>query len=276
MTVAVVTDSASALPAPVAAVHGITVVPIWLEFDGRAVRDGEAALDDVVTATHVTTSGPSPGDFAAVLSTALDDADAAIVLTVAAGLSSTHGAAVLAAAPFGGRVRVVDTGNAAGGEALVVLAAAAAGSDGAALGDVAARAASVAARVRMVGALTNAAHLARSGRVPGLAARTADRLGVRPMFELHGGKVRGLRPARGDSDLARIERLCLDDRPRSGARLHAVVMHAGALDRADTLCLRLHALAPDADTLITPFGAAMIAHTGPGVLGLAWWWDERF
>ena len=29
--------------------------------------------------------------------------------------------------------------------------------------------------------------------------------------------------------------------------------------------------------LVTPFGPAMVAHTGPGVLGLAWWWDdERF
>jgi len=171
---------------------------------------------------------------------------------------------------------VLDTGSAAGGEALVVLAAALAGRDGAALDDVAGHAAAVSGRVRMVGALANSAHLARGGRVPGLAARAADRLGVRPMFELHGGKVRGVRPARGDGDLARIEHLCLDDRPAPGAHLHAVVMHAGARERADALGLRLRAVAPDADLLVTPFGAAIVAHAGPGVLGLAWWWDERF
>ena len=276
MTVAVVTDSASALPALVAAAHGVTVVPIWLDLDGRSVRDSEAAAAEVLAAARVTTSGPSPGEFAAGLSTALEQADAALVVTVAAGLSSTHGAAVLGAASFGDRVRVLDTGSAAGGEALVVLAAALAGRDGAALDDVAGHAAAVSGRVRMVGALANSAHLARGGRVPGLAARAADRLGVRPMFELHGGKVRGVRPARGDGDLARIEHLCLDDRPAPGAHLHAVVMHAGARERADALGLRLRAVAPDADLLVTPFSAAIVAHAGPGVLGLAWWWDERF
>src|SRR5262249_15360480 len=110
MTVAVVTDSASALPAPVAAAHGVTVVPIWLDLDGRSVRDSEAAAAEVLAAARVTTSGPSPGDFAAGLSTALERADAALVVTVAAGLSSTHGAAVLGAASFGERVRVLDTG----------------------------------------------------------------------------------------------------------------------------------------------------------------------
>ena len=276
MTIAVVTDSASALPAPVAAAHGVTVVPIWLDLDGRSVRDGEAATAEVLAAARVTTSGPSPGEFAAGLAMALEQADAALVLTVAAGLSSTHGAAVLGAASFGDRVRVLDTGSAAGGEALVVLAAAVAGREGAALDDVAGYATAVAGRVRMVGALANAAHLARGGRVPGVAARAADRLGVRPMFDLHGGKVRGLRPARGDGDLARIERLCLDDRPGPGARLHAIVMHADARERADALCRRLRTVAPGTDPLVTPFGAAMVAHAGPGVLGLAWRWDERF
>jgi DegV family protein with EDD domain len=248
-------------------------VPIWLDLDGRSVRDGEAATAEVLAAARVMTSGPSPGEFAAGLLTALEQADAALVLTVAAGLSSTHGAAVLGATSFGDRVRVLDTGSAAGGEALVVLAAAAAGRDGATLDDVAGRAAAVAGRVRMVGALANSAHLARGGRVPGLAARAGDRLGVRPLFELHAGKVRGLRPARGDGDLTRIERLCLDDRPGAGARLHAVIMHADARERADALDRRLRAVAPDADSLVTLFGPAMVAHTGPGVLGLAWWWD---
>ena len=96
------------------------------------------------------------------------------------------------------------------------------------------------------------------------------------MFELHGGKVRGLRPARGDGDLARVERLCLADRPSAGARLHAVVMHADAIPRADALCQRLHALTADLDATVSPFGAAMVAHAGPGVLGLAWWWDGGF
>src|SRR5262249_32713158 len=108
-------------------------------------------------------------------------------------------------------------------------------------------------------------------------ASAADRLGVRPMFELRAGRVRGLRPARADGDLGRLVRLCLDDRSNGAAALHAVVMHAGATDRANRLADRLAASIPAAVApalTVSQFGPALVAHTGPGVLGLAWWWGE--
>jgi DegV family protein with EDD domain len=279
MTVAVVTDSASALPAYLAAAHGVTVVPIWLELDGRARRDGDVAIEEVLAAPRVTTSGPSPGEFALAVDAALRRASAVVVLTVTASLSSTHTAAVVGTADFGDRVQVVDTGSAAGGQTLVVLATARAAAGGANLVEVVGRADAVARRVRMVGALAGSAHLARSGRVPGLAARAADRFGVRPMFELRDGRVRGLRPARSGGDLGRLVRLGLADRPDGAFQLHAVVMHAGGADRAIQLRDRLRATAPTTpapDITISPFGPAMVAHTGPGLLGLAWWWDDGF
>jgi fatty acid-binding protein DegV len=140
------------------------------------------------------------------------------------------------------------------------------------LAAVTGRAEAVAARVRVVGALAGSEHLARSGRVPGVAARAADRLGVRPMFELAGGRVRPLRPTVHDGDLDRMARLCASDRPSLGSSLHAVVMHAGAPERAARLQERLREL-HGADVVVGPFGPAMVAHTGPGLLGVAWWWD---
>ena len=92
------------------------------------------------------------------------------MLTVTAGLSSTHAAALLGADGFGDRVRVVDTGARRAGRRSWCSAAASAAADGAGAGEVARRAGEVAGRVRMVGALAGSAHLARSGRVPGLAA----------------------------------------------------------------------------------------------------------
>jgi DegV family protein with EDD domain len=228
MTVAVVTDSAAALPPAVASAFDVTVVPLWIEVDGHPVRDGTIDPDAVLTAARVTTSGPTPGEFAAAIRGALDRADAAVVLTVTAAVSGTHDAARLGATGFGPSVQVLDTRSAAGGEALVVLAAAAAAGHGASLDAVMGRAEAVAARVRVVGALASFERLARSGRVPGVAARAADRFGVRPMFELRNGKVRPLRPSGRDGDLDRMTRQCLADRPTRASTLHAVVMHAGA------------------------------------------------
>jgi fatty acid-binding protein DegV len=134
------------------------------------------------------------------------------------------------------------------------------------------RAEAVAARVRVVGALASFERLARSGRVPGVAARAADRFGVRPMFELRNGKVRPLRPSGRDGDLDRMTRQCLADRPTRASTLHAVVMHAGVPGRAARLEARLREL-DGGDVVVGPFGPAMVTHTGPGLLGLAWWWD---
>jgi hypothetical protein len=29
-----------------------------------------------------------------------------------------------------------------------------------------------------------------------------------------------------------------------------------------------------ATALVAEFGAGMVAHTGPGLIGLSWWWEE--
>ena len=44
MGVAIVTDGAASLPAALASEFGITVVPMWLELEGREVRESEHRL----------------------------------------------------------------------------------------------------------------------------------------------------------------------------------------------------------------------------------------
>ncbi|HEX6569693.1 MAG TPA: DegV family protein, partial [Acidimicrobiales bacterium] len=141
--VTVVTDSAAALPADLVERHGIKVVPLWLTIGDERHRDGDIALDEVVRrfAEPITTSAPSPGEFAAVIAPACAEGPV-LVLTVAARMSSTHDSATLAAKlvaedGLGGRlgdehaVAVIDTATAAGAQALVVLAAAEAAAAGA-------------------------------------------------------------------------------------------------------------------------------------------------
>jgi fatty acid-binding protein DegV len=30
---------------------------------------------------------------------------------------------------------------------------------------------------------------------------------------------------------------------------------------------------PDADVFVASFGSVMLVHVGPGLVGLAWWWE---
>jgi len=275
MSVAIVTDSAAALPEALAAQWGITVVPMWLTIDGHAELEGTRPLAALTEQPGVLTSAPAPGEFEAAVKDAQRGADSVLVLTLAEAMSASNEAARVGTASFDDNVAVVDTGSAAGGQALVVLAAAEAASrPGATLADVVRRATWVAQRVRLVATLSSMDHLVRSGRVPGIAGWAGKRLGIHPLFEFRGGDVHRLRPAL--SDEAAAERIVAHVRRHApaGARLHVVALHALAPAGATDLLARLTSHVDPVESFVGEFGPVMVVHTGPGLSGLAWWWDD--
>src|SRR5437899_9016830 len=84
MTVAIVTDSAASSPPELAAEHGVSVVPMGLSVGGEAYHDGDLGLDELLARLKegVSTSGPSPGDFAKAIESLLPEADAVLLLTI--------------------------------------------------------------------------------------------------------------------------------------------------------------------------------------------------
>lgn len=274
MPVAIVTDSAAALPADLSEEYSIGVVPMRLTVGGQEIRDGDRPLDELLREEEVTTSGPTPGEFRVAIEERLD-ADGVLVLTIAATMSSTHEAALLAARTTKGSVRVLDTTTAAGAEALVVLAAARAARAGASLDEVESVAHAVIDRVRLVATVPSLDRLVRSGRVPNIAGWAGRRLNINPLFEFGRGQVRRLRPALGhDAALDRIVGVWRRSRI-AGSRLHVVALHALAQDKARDLLDRVTAEVEPATAFVAEFGPVMVVHTGAGLVGLAWWWEDE-
>ncbi len=274
MTVAVITDSAAALPPALVAQHHVTVVPMWLGIGGEAELEGTRPLEELVVAERVTTSAPTPGEFEQAIKDCLRGSDGVLVLTIAGSMSATFQAALVAADAVGGPVRVLDTATAGGAEALVVLAAAQAATTGGAIDDVERAARHVIERVRLVATLPSLDHLVRSGRVPGLAGWAGNRLGINPLFEFRAGNVRRFRPALSrDAALDRLVALVRRSRV-SGARLHVAALHALADEVAVELLARVTEHEDLATAFIGEFGPVMVVHTGPGLAGLAWWWED--
>jgi DegV family protein with EDD domain len=273
LSVAIVTDSAAALPADLVRAHGIAVVPMWLMVRGVPEPEGQRPLDELVREGDVTTSAPTPGEFETTIKEADAHGGGVLVLTIASSMSATHQAASVAAQAVGGPVRVVDTATAGGAEALVVLAAAEAARAGASLDDVEARARSVIDCVRLVATIPTLDHLVRSGRVPGVAGWAGRRLGINPLFEFRSGKVRRLRPALSrEAALDRIVALVHRSRP-ARSRLHVAALHALAVETAHELLARVSELERPTTAFVGEFGPVMVVHTGPGLGGVAWWWE---
>lgn len=275
MSVAIVTDSAAALPGALAAELGIGLVAMRLTIGEDCYTEGEVSLEEVVRRFEegVHTAGPAPGEVLKVIRSAGSAGDGVVVLTVSERMSSTYKSACLAAEALSGVV-VLDTQSAAGGQALVVEAAARAAFEGAGVDDVVAVARSVRDRVRLVAAVETLDYLVKGGRLPELAGRAGRHLGVRPLFELRADGIKALRPALGrekalEALLSRWRR----SRPPGNAGLHVAVSHA--LDPAAAEYL-VGAIGVEADPLVCmveSFSPVMVAHTGPGVIGLAWHWD---
>jgi DegV family protein with EDD domain len=277
MSVAIVTDTASALPAPVALENGISLVPMGLSIGGLPVAESALSQDELIARFDegVTTSGATPGDFVKAIEKA-QNGDGVVVVTLASALSSTHRAALLAAEEATGPVTVVDSETAAGAQGLVALAAARAARAGGELDEVEAAARAALSRVRLVGALSTLDYLVRGGHIPAAAGWAGRMLNVQPLIELRHGKVRPLRPAFSrDSAIERLVSLWRSSRPDEPAELHLVAMHSLDGVDAERLVNEVSAEVAPATCFLSGFGTSLVAHTGPGLLGLAWCWEER-
>lgn len=273
--VGIVTDSAASLGGPLASEHHIVVVPMQLTVAGRAYQEDEVSLEQVVASLPegVQTAGPAPGAFLAALERA-DEGSGVLIVTVAERLSSTIKAARIAADLAPGRVRVLDACTAAGAQGLVVLAAARAARAGLGLEDVARAAEQVASKVRLVAAVDSLDQLVRGGRLPEVAARAGRYLDLRALFELRSGRPRPLKPSRGDEAATEaIVGYVRRSRPPDG-QLHVGALHALDEPAAEGLIRRVRAEVEPVESFLGTFGPVMVAHTGAGVRGLAWWWES--
>jgi DegV family protein with EDD domain len=155
---------------------------------------------------------------------------------------------------------------------LVVLAAASCAAAGGSPEEVRQAADRVIERVRLVATLPRLDFLVRSGRVPGIAGWAGGKLKVNPLFQFRGGGVHTLRPAFSrDAALERILSSWRSSRPAECA-LHVAALHALADDDAKRLLDAVQREVRPETAFVGEFSPVMVAHTGPGLVGLAWWW----
>jgi DegV family protein with EDD domain len=273
--VAVVTDSTAYLPAGLAAMHGIRVVPLEVRLGDRVGREGvdiDAAAVSAALAEHraVQTSRPAPAEFATIYRAALAGGASAVVsVHLSRELSGTWDAARLAAQEVGpDRVRVVDSRATAMGLGYAVLAAADAADAGAAAADVEGAAADVAARCRVFFCVDTLDRLRRGGRIGAAAALVGSALAVKPLLHVAQGRIVPLEKVRTTARAA--QRLVeLAARAAGDGPADLAVHHLGAAHRAEELAERLHERLPRAARLlVSEVGAVIGAHAGTGLLGI--------
>jgi DegV family protein with EDD domain len=282
--VAIVTESTCCLPPALARQYGIDILPIPYTLGEAEYRDGvdmtRAQFYDLLRATRarLRTSPPSAGDYLEVWRGAAERGEDTLTISVDGSIStmsrSTRLALRLAADELPeARIRVVDSHSAGMGQGFVALAAARLAATGAPLEAVAAEAERIASHTQLVVALDTLDYLARSSRIPQVAAIIGGMLSIRPVFTMSADGVRVLgRPRTRARSIAQIIDYLGTSIP-PGVRLHAAVQHASAEREAAALEQTLRERYDCAELYTTEFTPVMGGYCGPGLLGVAFYHD---
>ncbi len=280
--VAIVTDTTACIPKEQVEKYGIEIVSIELIFGDRVYRDGiDISPTEFYTLLRQaeklpTTSGSLPGPYLEAYREASQRATSILCITESSRFSgmfnSARVATELAKVPLPNVViEVLECTTAAAGMGLVALAAARAAASEKSLAEVTETANEVMRRVSLFATLDTLHYLVKGGRVPKAAGLVNLLLRIKPVFTVNGGDAHTVALPRSIPSAMKHMLKLMGKKVVRGQPLHVAVMHADALDGAIALRNRISSQFDCAELFITEFTPVMGVHTGPGVIGVAFY-----
>ena len=275
--VSIATDSTHYLPGPLAKEQGLHQVSLYVGWKGEPVRELEMdgfgdfykrlRSDDELP----TTSQPSIGDFLSVWEPLIEQGNDVVSIHLAGGISGTCEAArqahtLLSERGLGERVEVIDGETACGGQALLVLAAAAAARAGADKAGVVERVLEARRSLKIWFCLDTLEFLRRGGRVGKAQAWLGGTLRIKPILSL-------------EYEIIPVERVRTAGRAfermvRYAQELHEagsdgwVVQHIQAPDQCQRLIERCREIFDSEPVFTSEVGPVIGTYTGPGLIGV--------
>jgi DegV family protein with EDD domain len=274
--VAIVTDTAADIPEEELERLDIHVVPARVHFGEHSYLDKVGLTPEefyrmlATSPVHPKTSQPPAGDFRRMFEFLSSHYAHVISLNVTGRASGTRQAAESAAARVDARERVtvIDSLNAAGGEALLVMYAAECADAGLGPDEVIARVLALRPRTRAFGYLRTLDYGVRGGRVPRWARTVARLLHIAPyLATTPDGRIAIGGFLRGRRELTRKFAEMVARRLDPGQRYRMIVSHADAPLDGQRLLEALTSRHPNIERAwLVPLGTAIGVHGGPGML----------
>jgi DegV family protein with EDD domain len=276
--VAVVTDTTQYIPREIMERHGIRLVSLYVNWDGRTDRESDLGdydgfYDHMRTAaTLPSTSQPSVGDFLAAYEPLLEAGDDVLSIHLSGGISGTVGAAQQARdaliergiAPE--RIQVLDSETGCAGHGLMAIAATNAVRNGADLDGAADAARALRVGMKIVFAVDTLEYLRRGGRIGAAQAWVGSALKIKPILTIE----REIQPIERVRTASRaMQRLVdhLTDCRAAGADVFCI-QHIQAHDVAERLAERGREIYGREPEFVSEIGPVIGAHVGPGLFGV--------
>ncbi|AND68879.1 hypothetical protein ATSB10_14250 [Dyella thiooxydans] len=272
--VAIVTDSSADLPEGLAEALHLHVVPLRLNFGEQDYLDkvGMTPAQFYARLRHSDvlprTSQPAPGDFRRQFDFLLAHHPAVVYIGVARAVSGTIQSAETAAQRGdAARTTIVDSANAAGGQALLAIAAAEAAREGADVETIVTRLDALRPRTLTWAMTRDLTMPVRGGRLPAWSKTVVELLGLVPIARVKpSGKLGVVGGLFGRQRL--VERFAgyIARRLPADARWRVIVGHCDAAVEGAALLDALRERLPCRESWLVETGPAIGAHAGPGTL----------
>jgi DegV family protein with EDD domain len=277
----IVSDTSTGLTRETAAQYGIELVPQRVMFGTETLRDGvditnEGFLQRLKTSKVFPTTSQAPvGDYLAAFTPHVDAGDDVLCITLSSALSGTYNSAVTAKQELGSdRVTVIDSKNAAIGQALIVLEATRMANDCRTLPEILARLDRMVAGTKLDLVLDTMEYLVKGGRVGTAQAFIGTLLQMKPILGVRDGRVVPLERVRTKSRAVARLRERVDEAVRGKRQVRLMVGHASLFTEALAMAWEFRTAYTLSECLVIDIPPSIAAHAGPGAIGVAYYAED--
>lgn len=270
----IVDSTADLLPSLKERVH---VVPLTVHFGRDEYVDGvtidhKAFYEKLIeTDEHPSTSQASPAAFEAEFEKARDAGEAAVVITLASGLSGTCQSAMIAAGDDD-NIHIVDSGTVAIGGGILVEYALKLLDEGLEAKEIAEKLEEVKRKIVVVALVDTLEYLKKGGRVSKAVAFTGGMLNIKPVLSFENGEIKMLGKARGSK---KGNNLLVQEIEKAGGVDFSMPVLLGYTGLSDVMLLKYiedskHLWEGNLDEVrYTTIGSVIGTHAGPGAVAVA-------
>jgi len=284
--VAVVTDSIAQVPQELAHQLGIHIVPFCVAVEGIVHIDAnEEFLTDLYRRMRaeknliLSTSAPSIGEYYETFVNCFNSgANSVVYIGIASRLSQAFSTAVAAARMVQEEIghhdiHLIDTRLATAAQGFLAIEAARLAKQNATSQEIKKHVESERQRTGFAAGLETLEYLARGGRIGKAAYMLGSAIRILPVVTLNEkGEVIPISRIRGYHRVLDEMIRYVREKTNGYRHLSLAVMHADVLEWAEKLqAMAVEQFHPD-NIFITTFTPTMVAHTGPGIIGLAYHW----
>jgi DegV family protein with EDD domain len=274
--IAVVTDSSAYIPPSALEGLNVSVIPLWLIWDGDRFRDG-IDIDPPTfyerlrqSKTLPTSSQPSPGEFVDFFRQVAEQADIIVGVLVSAKISGTIASARTAQGQLPGlTIRLVDARSSSMGLGLVVLAAARIAAAGGSLQDVVRAAEDMRDRSHFLFGVDTLEYLHRGGRIGSVKRVMGTVLNIKPILQFREGQIESLSQARTKRKAIAQMLDIAEERLGGKGMAEAAIVDIDAPDAGDAVANQIKERFAPPIVHRSAVSPVVGTHVGPGAIGLA-------